>query len=126
MSISRIKQIKRIIAHADVRDPRATLIAIEGVISQPKPKKPKAANPIMNFEMVGTPTGSTIEIKFNRKNLSPRHLVAAKQTLDEFAKDAFPECKGDCATCEYDEQETTDLGALFAKFEAELSKGTKQ
>ena len=46
MSISRIKQIKRILAHGDVRDPRAALVAIEQVLSQPKPKKagkPKAA-----------------------------------------------------------------------------------
>ena len=39
MSISRIKQIKGILANGDVRDPRAILIAIEEVLSQPKVKK---------------------------------------------------------------------------------------
>lgn len=117
MSISRIKQIKRILAHGDVRDPRAILIAIEQVLSQPKPKKPKAAHPIMSFEMVGTPTGSAIGIKFNRKNLNARHVVTAKQALDEFVKDTFPACGSDCDNCE-----TANLSELFKKFEGDLIK----
>ena len=36
MSISRIKQIKRILKEHDVRDPRGALNAIEQVVKQPK------------------------------------------------------------------------------------------
>lgn len=49
MSNSRIKQIKHIIANADVRDPRTTLIAIEDVLSQGKPKKAKKPVPALMF-----------------------------------------------------------------------------
>lgn len=55
MSISRIKQIKRILAHGDVRDPRAILIAIEQVLSQPKPKK--AGKPTQAFNLVAERIG---------------------------------------------------------------------
>ena len=43
MTISRIKQIKRILKDADVRFPHNTIDAIRAVVVQPKPERPISA-----------------------------------------------------------------------------------
>ena len=81
MSISRIKQIKRILAHGDVRDPRAALVAIEEVLSQPKPKK--GDKPIPALKLVAKRTGKNcfnIAIS-NDKSLTEVEMLGLIETM---------------------------------------------
>jgi hypothetical protein len=130
MTISRIKQIKRIIAEHDVRDPRGALFAIEEVLKQKKPKAEAQAKPLFNMTLdrVGNKTVCTIQ--FDREKLKPGHVVKAIDLLNEFGSDVFggecddPDCPvhGKAAAG----VETT-LGELFKQFEAEAkNKGNLQ
>lgn len=117
---NKLKEIKHVIKAADVRDPRAALFAIEQIISR-KDEKPAKSKSTIRLDLVATKTGSAVRIKFDRNTLSARHIISAKQALDEFAADSKLSCDGNCEGCE--DAGTTDLSELFKKFEAELKGG---
>lgn len=118
---NKLKEITNVIYNSDVRDPRATLAAIEGIIGR---KEEKPRKPTIRLELISTKTGSAVRIKYDRNNITPKDVEAARQSLMEFGLDVFGEC--DDPNCPVHDNVTTDLGALFAKFEAELQKGPKQ
>lgn len=93
MSVSRIKQIKNIIHNTDVRDPRAALIAIEKVLQEPKPKKPKkesVAPAILQLTLVKLADSTTgCAVSFDPDQLKPAHVITALTALDEFGQDKF-------------------------------------
>ena len=90
MSISRIKQIKRILKDQDVRDPRITLGAIERVLAQPKADTPK---PILTLTLTRTDKRTlAVVIKSNSEVLEAKHVVAAMESLDEFGQENFGQC----------------------------------
>lgn len=129
MSISRIKQIKRILKEHDVRDPRGALNAIEQVVKQPKSiplteaDKP-AAEPLLQLALVRTgPKTVTVTVKFDRDNLAPRHVVKVIESLEQFGSDTFGGEQCDDPNCPVHGTGATDLGELFEKFEeAALNK----
>ena len=124
MSISRIKQIKRILKDHDVRDPRGALQAIEQVVAQPKAKKPKAPKPLLQLALVKTgPKTVSVAVQFDKDNLKPRHVVTTIESLEEFGADIFGSEQCDDPECPVHGKATSDLGALFKKFEeAALNK----
>lgn len=135
MSISRIKQIKRILKEHDVRDPRGALQAIEQVVSQPKAEKPETTKPLLQMALIKTgPKTLEIAVQFDRDNLQPRHLVKAIESLNEFGNDVFGgEC--DDPTCPVHGNAAAaaaePLSELFKKFEeaalaANKNKGNLQ
>ena len=121
MSISRIKQIKRILKEHDVRDPRGALQAIADVIAQPKPDPIK---PLLQLQLVRTgEKQATSEVKCDRENLKPTHLGFAIESLNDFGNDLFGAC--DDPNCPVHGTNAVagaglvSLGELFKKFEAE-------
>lgn len=127
MSISSIKQIKRILKEHDVRDPRGALQAIEQVVAQPKAEKPAT---VLTLSLIRTGS-KTMEciIKTDPEQLLPRHVVAAQDILQQFGEEKFggecndPECPVHGENAKPAEALSTHLKELFDKFEAEqLSK----
>ena len=97
MSISRINQIKRILAHGDVRDPRATLRAIEQVLVA-------ADTPVATIKVFDHPESkgalaATVEIEYSGKRLEPRHLNAALAGITEFGDNLFGSSECDDPDC---------------------------
>lgn len=129
MTISRIKQIKRILKEYDVRDPRGALQAIATVVEQKKPEADKPAKPLFNMTLDRKGNKTVCTIQFDREKLKPGHVVKAIDLLNEFGSDVFggecddPDCPvhGKAAAG----VETT-LGELFKQFEAEAKKGNLQ
>ena len=76
MSISRIKQIKRILKDHDARDPRGALLAIEQVVAQKNtnPRKPVAVIKVFDQPEGKGQLKSQVEIKYSERHLEPRHL----------------------------------------------------
>ena len=79
MSISRIKQIKRILKDHDVRDPRGALQAIEQVVKQKStdPRKPVAVIKVFDQPEGKGQLKSQVEIGYSKRRLEPRHLKGA-------------------------------------------------
>lgn len=109
MSISRIKQIKRIIAEHDVRDPRGALFAIEEVLKQKKPAADKQPpKPLFNMTLDRVGNKTTCTIQFDREKLKPGHVVKAIDLLQEFGSDVFggecddPDCPVHGKNAEHD------------------------
>lgn len=119
MSISRIKQIKRILKEHDVRDPRGALQAIEQVVSQPKAEKPETTKPLLQMALIKTsPETLEIAVQFDRDNLQPRHLVKAIESLNEFGNDVFGgECDDPNCPVHGNAAAAGPLSELFKKFE---------
>lgn len=121
MSISRIKQIKRILKEHDVRDPRGALQAIKQVVAQPKADKPEQVvegdKPLLQMVLVKTGENRlNVMVKFDSKNLKPGHLVKVIDAMKDFGNDTFgSEC--DDPNCPVHGTGATDLGELFEKFE---------
>lgn len=123
MSISRIKQIKRILKEHDVRDPRGALAAIEQVAFQPKAEKPEQVEPLLTLTM--TRTGkNTMEaaVRFDKENLQPRHVTKAIESLQDFGNDVFGECNDPDCPVHGENAKPTSLNELFKQFEAEAQK----
>lgn len=130
MSISRIKQIKRILKEHDVRDPRGALNAIEQVVKQPKSiplteaDKP-AAEPLLQLALVRTsPKTVAVTVKFDRDKLTPYHVVKVIESLEQFGSATFDGEQCDDPDCPaHGKAAVTDLSELFEKFEeAALNK----
>ena len=136
MSISRIKQIKRILKDHDVRDPRDALLAIEQVVAQPKVEKSEQVvegnKPLLQLVLVKTGDKKiNVAVKFDSQNLTPRHLGKVIDSLHEFGNDVFGgECNDPNCPVHGTGAEPADLGELFKKFEqaaiAEAKKGKLQ
>jgi hypothetical protein len=109
MSNSRIKQIKRIIANADVRDPRATLIAIEDVLSQEKPKKPVPALMFIAERINESRMGVTIK---SDKSLTEPEMCGLIDTMRKHREVVFGS----------PDAQVMPLHELFAALEADLVK----
>ena len=75
MSISRIKQIKRILKDHDARDPRGALLAIEQVVAQKNtnPRKPVAVIKVFDQPEGKGQLKSQVEIVYSERRLEPRH-----------------------------------------------------
>ena len=117
MSISRIKQIKRILKEHDVRDPRGALKAIEQVVAQPKAAAEKPTKPLLQLVLTGAGDKMlNLAVKFDPNNLKPDHVVRVINLLQEFSNDTFG---GECndPNCPVHGTGATDLGELFEKFE---------
>lgn len=111
MSISRIKQIKGILANGDVRDPRAILIAIEEVLSQPKPKK--GDKPIPALKLVAKRTGKNcFDIAITNDNsLTEVEMLGLIETMQKHHEVVFgPVVK------------KMSIEEIFAAMEADLIK----
>lgn len=111
MSISRIKQIKNIIAHCDVRDPRTTLIAIEKVL-QEQPKKAKKPAPALMFiaERINeSRMGVTIKTD---KSLTEPEMNGLIDTMRKHREVVFGSA----------DAQAMPLNELFAALEADLIK----
>ena len=118
MSISRIKQIKRILKEHDVRDPRGALQAIAKVVEQPKTEQPTEGNkPLLQMVLVKTGENKlNVMVKFDNKNLTAGHLAKVIDAMNDFGNDVFgSEC--DDPDCPVHGTGATDLGELFEKFE---------
>jgi hypothetical protein len=126
MTISRIKQIKRILAEHDVRDPRGALQAIATVVEQKKPAAEKPPKPLFNMTLDRVGNKTTCTIQFDREKLEPGHVVKGIDLLNKFGSDVFGgECDDpDCPV--HGENKVTGLDELFKKFEAEAQKAAKK
>ena len=115
MSISRIKQIKRIIAHGDVRDPRAALVAIEAVVSQEKPAPaPKAWSGKRIIKITGHRAGDRIGVTIRSDNsLSEAQLLGIVAALQKHREIKFGPVAKKC-----------DFSELFKHLEADAIKAT--
>ena len=126
MSISRIKQIKRILKEHDVRDPRGALQAIEQVVKQPKAEKSEATKPLLQLALVRTgPKNVSVAVQFDKNNLAPRHVVKVIESLEQFGSDIFggEECNDPDCPVHGKAAATEPLSELFKKFEeAALNK----
>ena len=135
MTISRIKQIKRILKDADVRDPRGALQGIAAVIAQPKPEKAEPAKPAVTIRVFNDPRsdgplGSGVEIAFSRRSVEPRHLkaamIAAQKLGDKLFADGEQCDDPDCPVhgVKSGIAAMTTLDELFKQFEADAKKAT--
>ena len=137
MSISRIKQIKRVLSDADVRYPNNTIDAIRAVVTQPKaekpadPAKPVATIRVFNSQDSGKPLGTKIVVEFSKTGLEPRHLIATIASLQDMGDEVFGGGDGECddpncpvhgVKAGIESHATTDLGELFKKFEEDAIK----
>lgn len=115
MSISRIKQIKNIIYNSDVRDPRATLIAIEEVLSQDKPAPaPKAWSGKRIIKITGHRAGDRVGVTIRSDNsLSEAQLLGVVAALQKHREIKFGPVAKKC-----------DFSELFKHFEADAIKAT--
>lgn len=109
MSISRIKQIKRILVESDVRDPRGTLIAIEAVFSQPKSKKVK--KPAFKLVAERIDENHMHVAIMGDKLLAKHELNGLIETMRKHREVVFGPAK-----------EQTSLEKIFAKLEADALK----
>lgn len=111
MSISRIKQIKRILANGDVRDPRAALVAIEAIVSQEKPKKPVPALVFIAERINESGMGVTIK---THKSLTEPEMLGLIETMRKHHEVVFgPVAK------------KMPIEELFAAFEADLVEAAR-
>lgn len=128
MSISRIKQIKRILKEHDVRDPRGALQAIEQVVAQKNidPRKPVAVIKVFDQPEGKGQLKSQVEIEYSKRRLEPRHLkgaIIATQACGDDIWGGPDEAQCDDPNCPVHGTGATDLGELFKKFEeAALNK----
>jgi len=110
----KLEAIKRILKEADVRDPRGTLIAIEGVINT----KSEGVKPILKLEVIDHGDRGEVHIK-SHKQIEPKHVDLAIDGLRDLAKRKAAE-QGECNDCKPPVKEL--LEHLFAQFEADLQK----
>lgn len=133
MTISRIKQIKRILKD-DVRDPRATLQAIANVVSQPKADKAGEQKPVAVIRVFDNPDSSkllksVVVIDYNAANLEPRHLIASIAAAKDLGDSLFGDPEGQCddPNCPVHGQNAADLGELLKKLqEAVITEAKKR
>lgn len=132
MTISRIKQIKRILKDADVRYPNNTIDAIRAVVVQSKPEKAEPAKPAVTIRVFDDPRsdkplGCGVEIAFSRRSIEPRHLkaamIGAQQLGDKLYADGEQCDDPDCPVHGVKSGITT-LDELFKQFEADAKKAT--
>lgn len=116
MPISRIKQIKRILAHGDVRDPRASLIAIEEVLSQPKAKEDAPLIKVVGRRSSDGSFGLSIDTD---GSITPIELFGVIKSLRRHGDQIF----GD-VVIKREVPTTSDLSELFKQFEQDILKTT--
>ena len=136
MTISRIKQIKRILKDADVRFPHNTIDAIRAVVVQSKPEKAEPAKPAVTIRVFDDPRsdgplGSGVEIAFSRRSVEPRHLkaamIAAQKLGDKLFADGEQCDDPDCPVhgVKSGIAAMTTLDELFKQFEADAKKASE-
>lgn len=129
MSISRIKQIKRLLSEASVSYPHNTLDAIRAVVTQPKPEsnpaKPVATIKVFDDQGSGKMLGAKIVVQFSKARLEPRHLKATLASVQDLGDTLFGG-NGECddPNCPVHGNQVTDLSELFKKFEEDAIKAT--
>ena len=96
---NKLKQIAAILANHDVRDPRATLRAIEQVLvaKVSKGAKPVAVIKVFDNPESGGPLKATVAIDYSESRIEPRHMKAAVLAIGDFAtkRAAEEECECD-------------------------------
>ena len=92
---NKLKQIAAILANDDVRDPQATIAAIEKVLSA-------ADTPVATIKVFDNPESSgplkaTVSIEYSNSRIEPRHMKAAVLAIGDFAtkRAAEEECECD-------------------------------
>lgn len=116
MSI-KLKQIAAILANDDVRDPRATIAAIEKVLNA-------ADTPVATIRIFDNPDSkgplkATVAIDYSDSRIEPRHMKAAVLAIGDFADQrAAEECnEPDCPV-----HGLSPLSELFKQFEEQALK----
>lgn len=118
---NKLKQIQAILANDDVRDPSATIRAIEQVLSATE--SPVATIKVFNNPGSKGALKATVEIEYSGKRLEPRHLHAALTAVQELGDREFSggkdeECND--PTCPVHGNEGGSiLSELFKQFEEE-------
>lgn len=124
MSISRIRQIKRILKEQDVRDPRGTVAAIAQVVATVPPKNGNSKVAVIEVrnEPSGTgPLKTEVTIGFSKSRLEPRHLIAVTLAIKD-AGDKLFSGDGECNDPACPVHGSTTLNELFKQFEADAIK----
>lgn len=121
MSISRIKQIKQIIAHSDVRDPRATLIAIEDVL---KRERSKTGEVLLKVKAIRNFNGA-VEVGVTSFGITPRELFGVIQSLKKHGDELFGVDKAQkgCAENTADAEISCKMKAVLDKIFGAAQKG---
>lgn len=130
MTISRIKQIKRILKDADVRYPNNTIDAIRAVVVQPKSEKAEPTKPLVTIRVFNDPRsdGSLkcgVEIVFSRRSVEPRHLKAAMLATLQLGDKLFAsdeQCDDPDCPVHGVKGATVTLDELFKQFAADAKK----
>ena len=115
---NKLKQIAAILANDDVRDPQATLRAIEQVLAA---KVSKGAKPVAVIKVFDNPESSgplkaTVSINYSNSRIAPRHMQAAVLAIGDFADQRAAE---ECEECQ-----CQPLSELFKQFEEQALKET--
>jgi len=128
MSISRIKQIKRILTNSDVRDPRAALIAIEAIVVAKEAEPAKKLKPVFSIHVYDHGNGD-ISVALEAKNedkVKPSHGYAAIKALHSYAdKRAQAEIKEKISPqegCNGCNPARASIDELFKQFEQDIIK----
>ena len=125
---NKLKQIAAILANDDVRDPRATLRAIEQVVVA---KVSKGAKPVAVIKVFDNPESkgalkTTVSIEYSDSRIEPRHMKAAVLAIKDFAgQRAAEECnEPDCPV--HGNEGDSILSELFKQFEEAALKGRRK
>lgn len=122
---NKLKQIQAILANEDVRDLRATIKAIQGVLSADE--APVAVIEVFNNPGSDGPLKATVVIDYSTKRLEPRHMKAVCNTIQEFAIARAEEEVCNDPNCPVHGDASKEFGELLKKLEeatiAALKKG---
>lgn len=80
-----LKQIRRIVAEQDVRDPRAALVAIEKAIAD-QPVKPKKRKPFFAVKVFAVPEKGSVDVAIDYSPIDRLNQIAVTATLTSLAK----------------------------------------
>ena len=124
MSISRIKQIKRVLTNSDVRDPRAALIAIEAIVVAKEAGTTKKLKPCLVGNVYDHGNGDlsvTLEAR-NEDKVEAHHAKALITAVRSYALaraeklSAQQGCSGGC--------EAPARASIDKQFEQDIRKTT--
>ena len=91
---NKLKQIAAILANDDVRDPQATIAAIEKVLSA-------ADTPVATIKVFDNPDSkgplkATVAIDYCEGRIEPRHIAAVSLAIGDFADQRAAEEECEC------------------------------
>lgn len=113
---NKLKQIAAILANYDVRDPRATLRAIEQVVVAAE--SPVATIKVFDDPGSNGPLKTLVSIDYSDSRIEPRHMKGAVLAIGDFADQRAAE---ECEECQ-----CQPLSELFKRFEEAALKGRRK